>query len=99
RFFDEVCQREGLRQQLIPYFISAHPNCRLEDMRALSKKTRAMGYHLEQVQLFTPTPMTLATEMFYTGLDPHTLEPVFVERDDRRRDEQNNCFFDNRRHS
>lgn len=99
RFFDEVCQREGLRQQLIPYFISAHPNCRLQDMQALSKKTRAMGYHLEQVQLFTPTPMTLATEMFYTGLDPHTLEPVFVERDDRRRDEQNNCFFDHRRHS
>ena len=98
RFFDEVCRREGLRQQLIPYFISAHPNCRLQDMQALSKKTRAMGYHLEQVQLFTPTPMTLATEMFYTGLDPHTLEPVFVERDDRRRDEQNNCFFD-RRHS
>lgn len=96
RFFDEVCRREGLRQQLIPYFISAHPNCRLQDMRALSEKMRAMGYHLEQVQLFTPTPMTLATEMFYTGLDPHTLQPVFVERDDRRRDEQNACFFDDR---
>ncbi|MDE7150361.1 MAG: radical SAM protein [Bacteroidales bacterium] len=97
RFFDEVCHKEGLRQQLIPYFISAHPNCRLQDMQALSKKTRAMGYHLEQVQLFTPTPMTLATEMFYTGLDPHTLQPVFVERDDRRRDEQNRCFFEESR--
>ncbi len=97
RFFDEVCRREGLRQQLIPYFISAHPNCRLQDMQALSEKTHAMGYHLEQVQLFTPTPMTLATEMFYTGLDPHTLQPVFVERDDRRRDEQNRCFFEESR--
>lgn len=99
RFFDEVCRREGLRQQLIPYFISAHPNCRLQDMQALSGKTHAMGYHLEQVQLFTPTPMTLATEMFYTGLDPHTLQPVFVERDDRRRDEQNRCFFEDTRHT
>ncbi len=93
KFFDEVCRESVLRQQLIPYFISAHPNCRLQDMQALSQKTRAMGYRLEQVQLFTPTPMTLATEMYYTGLDPHTLEPIFVERDDRRRDEQNNCFF------
>lgn len=92
-FFDSVCRKENLPQQLIPYFISAHPGCNLQDMRGLSSKTKSLGYKLEQVQLFTPTPMTLATEMFYTGLDPYTLEKVFVEKDDHKRDEQNSCFF------
>ena len=78
---------------MIPYFISAHPGCRLQDMKELERKTRHLGYHLEQVQLFTPTPMTLATEMYYTGLDPYTLEPVYVERDPAARDRQTDCFF------
>lgn len=93
KFFDLVCKEANLRQQLIPYFISAHPNCSLQDMQALSKQTKSMGYKLEQVQLFTPTPMTLATEMYYTGYDPHSLKKIFVEKDPVRRDRQNNCFF------
>ena len=92
-FFDAYCWKIGKNQQLIPYFISAHPGCRLQDMKELERKTRKLGYHLEQVQLFTPTPMTLATEMFYTGLDPYTLKPVYVERDLRARDRQTDCFF------
>lgn len=93
RFFDGCCRRMGKNQQLVPYFISAHPGCTQRDMEALQEKTRHLGYKLEQVQLFTPTPMTLATEMYYTGLDPHTLEPVFSEHDPARRDRQTDCFF------
>lgn len=92
-FFDAYCRKIGKNQQLIPYFISAHPGCRLQDMKELERKTRHLGYHLEQVQLFTPTPMTLATEMYYTGLDPYTLEPIYVERDPAARDRQTDCFF------
>lgn len=92
-FFDDYCRKTGKNQQLVPYFISAHPGCRLQDMKELERKTRHLGYHLEQVQLFTPTPMTLATEMYYTGLDPYTLEPVYVERDPAARDRQTACFF------
>lgn len=92
-FFDSYCQRLGLRQQLIPYFISAHPGCRLKDMQKLEEKTRDLGYQLEQVQLFTPTPMTLSTETYYTGLDPYTLEPVFTEKEPAARDRQTECFF------
>ncbi len=93
RFFDEHCRRCGLDQQLVPYFISAHPGCTQQDMQALQEKTRHLGYKLEQVQLFTPTPMTLATETYYTGLDPYTLKPVFSEHDPLRRDKQTDCFF------
>lgn len=92
-FFDNYCQRIGLKQQLVPYFISAHPGCRLKDMQHLEEKTRHMGYQLEQVQLFTPTPMTLSTETYYTGMDPYTLEPVFVEKEPKERDRQTECFF------
>ncbi|MCH5244238.1 MAG: YgiQ family radical SAM protein [Lentimicrobiaceae bacterium] len=93
RFFDAHCRRCGLPYQLIPYFISAHPGCTQTDMQRLQEKTRRLGYKLEQVQLFTPTPMTLSSEIYYTGLDPYTLEPVFVEKDLSRRDRQNQCFF------
>ncbi|MEG2665828.1 MAG: DUF3362 domain-containing protein, partial [Bacteroidales bacterium] len=93
RFFDATCSKYGLNQQLIPYFISAHPGCRREDMQALQIKTQNLGYHLEQVQLFTPTPMTLATEMYYTGLDPYSLEPVYVATNPKERDEQTSFFF------
>ncbi|MDE6493677.1 MAG: YgiQ family radical SAM protein [Bacteroidales bacterium] len=92
-FFDRYCRKAGLNQQLIPYFISAHPGCTLKDMQALQTKTRHLGYQLEQVQLFTPTPMTLATETYYTGFDPYTLEPVFTEHDPAGRDRQTDCFF------
>ncbi|MDE5575137.1 MAG: YgiQ family radical SAM protein [Bacteroidales bacterium] len=93
RFFDDHCRRCGLNYQLIPYFISAHPGCTQKDMQHLQDKTRHLGYKLEQVQLFTPTPMTLSTETYYTGLDPYTLELVFTERDPARRDRQTDCFF------
>ena len=93
RIFDRINREEGLRQQLIPYFISSHPGCREEDMRQLADLTRNMGYQLEQVQDFTPTPMTVATEMFYTGLDPYTLEPVYTARTPEEKQAQRQYFF------
>ncbi|MCR5158554.1 MAG: YgiQ family radical SAM protein [Prevotella sp.] len=93
RIFDRINREEGLRQQLIPYFISSHPGCREEDMRQLADLTRNMGYQLEQVQDFTPTPMTVATEMFYTGLDPYTLEPVYTAHTPEEKQAQRQYFF------
>lgn len=91
--FDDICRRAGLRYQLIPYFISSHPGCRLSDMAELAVTMKRMGYRLEQVQDFTPTPMTLATEMYYTGLNPATLEPVYVARHPNEKREQRRMFF------
>jgi uncharacterized radical SAM protein YgiQ len=81
------------RQQLIPYFISSHPGCTEEDMAELAVETRKLNFRLEQVQDFTPTPMTLATEMFYTGLDPYTLKPVFSAKSKQEKIEQKDYFF------
>ncbi|MBR6355211.1 MAG: DUF3362 domain-containing protein, partial [Paludibacteraceae bacterium] len=92
-FFLHVNEEQGLRQQLIPYFISSHPGCTDKDMRTLADETRRMGYHPEQVQDFTPTPMTLSTTMFYTGLDPYTMQPVYVARTDKDKRRQNSYFF------
>ena len=78
RIFDYTNKEYDLRQELIPYFISSHPGCTVEDMAELAAETKSMNLHLEQVQDLTPTPMTLASTMFYTGLDPYTLKPVFV---------------------
>ncbi|MBR2777639.1 MAG: YgiQ family radical SAM protein, partial [Prevotella sp.] len=78
RQFDRINREEGLNQQIIPYFISSHPGCTEADMAELAQITRKMGYRLEQVQDFTPTPMTVSTEMFYTGYNPYTLEPVYT---------------------
>ena len=91
--FDLINRKEGLRQQLIPYFISSHPGCHEEDMAQLADLTRRMGYQLEQVQDFTPTPMTVATEMFYTGYDPYTLEPVFTAHSPEEKQAQRKYFF------
>ena len=91
--FNRINREEGLRQQIIPYFISSHPGCRDEDMAQLAAITRKMGYKLEQVQDFTPTPMTTATEMWYTGLDPYTLQPVYVARTPQQKQAQNQYFF------
>lgn len=91
--FDRVNQQCHLRQQLIPYFISSHPGCTRQDMAQLADLTRRMGYKLEQVQDFTPTPMTLSTEMWYTGLHPYTLEPVFSAKTPKEKREQNEMFF------
>lgn len=91
--FEMINSKYGLNQQLIPYFISSHPECTLKDMALLALKTAELGYRLEQVQDFTPTPMTISTEMYYTGYDPMTLKRVFVERNPEAKKCQNRVFF------
>ena len=81
------------RQQLIPYFISSHPGCTESDMANLASEARKLHFKLEQVQDFTPTPMTLATEMYYTGLHPYTLKPVFTARTKVEKEKQRSYFF------
>ena len=93
RRFDKICQQAGLRYQLVPYFISSHPGCRLEDMAELAVQMKRMGYRLEQIQDFTPTPMTLSTEMYYTGIDPTTMKPLYVARNPEQKREQRQMFF------
>ena len=93
RRFDDICRKAGLRYQLIPYFISSHPGCRLSDMADLAVQMKRMGYRLEQIQDFTPTPMTLSTEMYYTGINPQTMEPLYVARHPNEKREQNQMFF------
>ena len=92
--FEETNLRHRLRQQLIPYFISSHPGCRLADMRRLSAKLREISFHPEQVQDFTPTPMTRSSVMYWTGLVPETGEPVFCETNLSKKRIQNQCFFE-----
>ena len=91
--FERENSRAGLRQQLIPYFISSHPGCTEEDMAELAVATKRLNFHLEQVQDFSPTPMTLATEIYYTGIHPYTGEEVFTATtaDDKQR--QRMFFF------
>lgn len=91
--FDRINEKEHLNQQLIPYFISSHPDCYLEDMADLAVRTKQLGYHLEQVQDFTPTPMTLATEIYYSGYNPYTLESVFVAKKKEDKLAQQRFFF------
>ena len=93
RIFDRINREDHLRQQLIPYFISSHPGCREEDMAELAVITKDLDFHLEQVQDFTPTPMTNATETWYTGYDPYTLEPVFSAKTPREKLAQRQYFF------
>ena len=91
--FNRINREAGLKQQLIPYFISSHPGCMNEDMRALAAWTQKMHYRPEQVQDFTPTPMTLSTTMFYTGYNPYTKEKVFVAKSAEDKKKQNSYFF------
>ena len=91
--FDKVNEKYNLNQQLIPYFISSHPACTLVDMAELAVKTKELGYRLEQVQDFTPTPMTLATEIYYSGYDPYTLKPVYVAKTKQEKLDQQRFFF------
>ena len=93
KIFDKINHEEGLRQQLIPYFISSHPGCREEDMAELAVITKRMDFHLEQVQDFTPTPMTVATEAWHTGYHPYTLEPVFCAKTPQQKLAQRRFFF------
>ena len=93
RLFDRICREAGLRQQLIPYFISSHPGCTAEDMAELAVITRRLDFHLEQVQDFTPTPMTVSTEAWYTGLHPYTLRPVYSAHSPQEKQDQRRFFF------
>jgi len=93
KIFDQLNNRYNLKQQLIPYFISAHPACTKTDMAELTVKTREMNFRLEQVQDFTPTPMTLATVMFYSGFDPYTLKPIFTDTKTEDKKTQRRFFF------
>ena len=93
QIFDRVNESEHLNQQIIPYFISSHPGCEPIDMAELAIETKRLNFQLEQVQDFTPTPMTLATEMYHTGLDPYTLKPVYVARTKDDKLAQRQFFF------
>ena len=93
KIFDRICREENLRQQIIPYFISSHPGCHAEDMAELAIITKGLDFQLEQVQDFTPTPLTIATEMWYTGYDPYTLEPVFSAKKQAEKLLQRQFFF------
>ena len=91
--FDRLNKELNMKQQLIPYFISSHPGCKEEDMAELAVLTKNMDFKLEQVQDFTPTPMTVATEAYYTGYHPYTLEPVYVARNPKEKLAQRQFFF------
>ena len=93
KIFDRINREVNMRQQLIPYFISSHPGCKEEDMAELAVQTKRLDFHLEQVQDFTPTPMTVATEAWYTGYHPYTLEPVFSAKTPREKLAQRQFFF------
>lgn len=93
RIFDRINKEENLHEQIIPYFISSHPGCHEEDMAELAVLTKDLDFHLEQVQDFTPTPMTVSTETWYTGYDPYTLEPVFSAKTPREKLAQRQFFF------
>lgn len=93
RIFDRINKEENMRQQLIPYFMSSHPGCREEDMAELAIMTKKLDFHLEQVQDFTPTPMTVSTETWYTGYDPYTLEPVSCAKTANEKNAQKQFFF------
>ena len=91
--FDGVNRRAGTHVELVPYFISSHPGCTLKDMQELSRHPALKGIWMDQVQDFMPTPMTTSSVMFYSGIDPRTMKPVFVERDPVRKRAQKSQFF------
>ena len=93
QLFDRLNARAGKRQQIVPYFISSHPGSSVEDMAALAVETRAMDFRLEQVQDFTPTPMTISTDIYYSGYHPYTLRPVFTAKKPEEKKDQNVFFF------
>ena len=88
KHFHGINKKVGLKQQLIPYFISSHPGSRLEDMADLAIQTKNLNFRLEQVQDFTPTPMTVATVIYYSGCHPYTMEKVFTARTKENKQDQ-----------
>jgi len=93
KLFDKINKEKGLNQQLVPYFISSHPACTEADMAELAVISKELNFHLEQVQDFTPTPMTLSTEIYYTGLHPYTLKPVYTAKSKEEKLAQRKYFF------
>ncbi|MDD3860970.1 MAG: DUF3362 domain-containing protein, partial [Bacteroidales bacterium] len=91
--FEKINEKYNLNQQLIPYFISGHPGCKEIDMAELAVETKDLGFKLEQVQAFTPTPMTLATVMYFTGIDPYTNEKLYVAKSRQESEKQLKYFF------
>ncbi|MBK9593796.1 MAG: YgiQ family radical SAM protein [Crocinitomicaceae bacterium] len=91
--YDRIQKKNGLSQPLIPYFISSHPGCEEADMADLAAETKEMGFKLEQVQDFTPTPMTVATEIYYSGVHPYTLKPTFAPKSKQQKEDQHRFFF------
>ncbi len=93
KVFDKINKKRNLNLQLIPYFISNYPDCKLEDMANLAAETKDMGFQLEQVQGFTPTPMTVATVIYYSGYHPYTLKKIYTPKSKKEKDEQHRFFF------
>ena len=93
KVFQEINKEEGLNQQLIPYFISSHPGCENVDMANLAVETKNLDFKLEQIQDFTPTPMTLATVIYYTGYHPYTMQKVFTPKSQKEKLAQRKYFF------
>jgi radical SAM superfamily enzyme YgiQ (UPF0313 family) len=93
RSFEAISEKKGLKQEIIPYFISSHPSCKPEDMAALAAKTKKLGYKLEQVQDFTPTPMTVATVIYYSGYHPYSMQKVYTALTLDQKKKQRNFFF------
>lgn len=91
--YDKIQDKHGLKQPLIPYFISSHPGCKEEDMANLAAETKDLGFQLEQVQDFTPTPMTVAEVIYYTGVHPYTMQPIFTAKSPAEKKNQNSFFF------
>ena len=91
--YDKISEKHDLKQQLVPYFISSHPGCDEVDMANLAAETKDMGFQLEQVQDFTPTPMTVATVIYYAGVHPYTLKPVETVKTKEEKQDQNKFFF------
>ena len=91
--FDSILKKYDLRYEIIPYFISSHPGCSDQDMKALAGEVKSMGIRPEQVQDFTPTPMTLSTLIYYTGFDPYTGKKVYVARSSEDKKRQKEYFF------
>jgi uncharacterized radical SAM protein YgiQ len=91
--FDEINNKAGLKQQIIPYFISSHPGSTEEDMASLAVEAKDQDFRLEQVQDFTPTPMTVATEIYYSGYHPYTMEKVYTARTKDEKLNQRMYFF------
>ena len=91
--FDRIVASSGRNCELVPYFISSHPGCTMQDMEKLASHKALRGLYMDQVQDFTPTPMTTSSVMYCTGLDPRTLKPVFVEKDMERKKRQKSWFF------